>query len=134
MYHAVVQLLDWASPAVADEEWLHVLIALQELRAASLEIVQDMVQALLDDLIVDVDESLTEYENCVDGPRMQLNTLCWEDTLKHLWAVFHIAKLSGVKSQQYKQANMLLAQIYRDLNIKEPLQKAMDRGSPEYNG
>ncbi len=128
MYQAVVQLLDWASPAAADEGGLHVLMALQELRAASLEIVQDMAQVLLDDLSVGMDESLTEHESCTGGPHMQLNTLCWGDTLKHLWAVFHIAKLSGIQSQQYQQANRLLAQMCRNLGIEEPPQEAMDRG------
>lgn len=134
MYHAVVQLLDWASPAAADGGWLHVLKALQEFRTASLEIVQDMVQALLADLSVSLDGSRTEQDTCADRPQVQLNKLCWEDTLKHLWAVYHIAKHCGIESQQCEQANSLLAQMCRDLGMEELPQQDIDKGSPECDG
>ncbi|KAK0707796.1 hypothetical protein B0H67DRAFT_647939 [Lasiosphaeris hirsuta] len=114
VYHAVVELLDFASSAVAGEESQHVRAALQGLRSASLEITHDMVQAVLDNLC-------TDAENDPDtNTHWELNTLCWGDTLKHLWAVSNIAEVSGVGSRQHKQVDRLLARMYRHLGIEGP--------------
>jgi len=111
LHSAVVRLVDCAARAPVPARLVELLRAQ---RAASVQVVHDMVGEILGSIAV-VDP---------DRGSLQLSTLCWGDTLKHLWCVFHVAKLGTVSGDQSELVQELLLQVCRVVGIEDAFTKA----------
>jgi len=118
VHSAVGELIDLASTAAMTGPWLGDM--LRDKRAASEKVVSRMVQEMLDNLAVFGEGDPSDG----GGITTLLTTLCWGDTLKNLWSVFHIAQLDGLPGPLSEQARALLVQVCREVGIERALHEA----------